>query len=123
MIAEPTAVPCAPNAPSGRGSYRHPNPPQKSTPDPVSSLPGALLAPSGTGTHADASRADELAATPEKSRQIVARAIAGEASPRQAIKARCLQCSHFDRAEIAACTVVRCALWRYRPYQTGSLGE
>jgi hypothetical protein len=54
---------------------------------------------------------------PEASRGIVARAFAGTSSPRQAIKAMCLTCTHFDRAEVADCRVFRCPLWTYRPYQ------
>jgi hypothetical protein len=53
----------------------------------------------------------------EKSRGIVERAFAGKASPRQAIKAKCLECSGFDRAEVAACSVVLCPLHPYRPFQ------
>lgn len=48
---------------------------------------------------------------------VVAKAQRGEVSPRQAIKARCLQCSNFVRAEVAHCTVKSCALHAYRPYQ------
>jgi hypothetical protein len=71
----------------------------------------------------DASREGELARTPVSARGIVARAFAGEASPRQAIKARCLQCSNYQRDEIRYCTVYGCALWIYRPYQTESEPE
>jgi hypothetical protein len=68
----------------------------------------------------DASKEAEIARTPISARGIVARAFAGTASPRQAIKARCLQCSNYQRDEITNCTVVGCALHAYRPYQTVS---
>ena len=38
-------------------------------------------------------------------------------SPRAAIKAKCLSCCNFDRAEVAGCTVVICPLHRFRPFQ------
>jgi hypothetical protein len=75
--------------------------------------------PTGRAKTRDEVRAEEIESTPVLSRQIVARALAGEGSPRQAIKARCLQCSNFQRDEVANCTVIRCALWQFRPYQTG----
>ena len=34
-----------------------------------------------------------------------------------AIKAKCVQCSCWQRAEITLCKVEACALWRYRPFQ------
>ncbi len=66
-----------------------------------------------------ASRSAYLRTVPDKSRGVVERALAGTASPRSAIKAHCLTCSGFDRAEVAACTVWRCALHPYRPFQPG----
>jgi len=35
-----------------------------------------------------------------------------------AIKAKCLDCCGYQRAEVAACTAEHCPLWPYRPYQT-----
>ena len=58
-----------------------------------------------------------LNAAPTSCRGIVAKAFEGAASPRAAIKAKCLDCCHFDRAEVAGCTVILCPLWAYRPYQ------
>jgi hypothetical protein len=71
----------------------------------------------------DASQEGELSRTPISARGIVARAFAGKASPRQAIKARCLQCSNYQRDEIKHCTVEGCALWTYRPYQDDAAEE
>ena len=45
----------------------------------------------------------------------MADAFAGTLSPRQAIKAKCLDCCGYDRAEVAGCTVVLCPLHSYRP--------
>ena len=51
-------------------------------------------------------------------RSTIERAFLGQASPRAAIKAMCLTCSHFDRTEIAHCAVNTCPLHRYRPFQS-----
>ena len=42
----------------------------------------------------------------------------GKASPRQAMKAFCLQCCWMDEAAIRECTATECQLWDFRPYQT-----
>jgi hypothetical protein len=64
-----------------------------------------------------ADRADYLATVPVLSRGLIARGFAKTASPRTAIKAKCLDCTHFDRDEVANCTVILCPLHSYRPYQ------
>jgi hypothetical protein len=51
------------------------------------------------------------------------KALDGEGSPREAIKAKCLDCCNWERAEVASCTVVICPLWRWRPYQPGTQDE
>jgi hypothetical protein len=58
-----------------------------------------------------------IEAAPESTRGILQRAYAGQASPRQAIKAHCLNCASFDRAEVKDCLVILCPLHKYRPYQ------
>jgi hypothetical protein len=35
------------------------------------------------------------------------------------IKAKCIQCSGYQKAEVSNCKVIACALFRYRPYQGG----
>lgn len=40
-----------------------------------------------------------------------------ENSPAAAIKAKCLDCTLFQREEIRLCSVKTCPLWRFRPYQ------
>jgi len=61
---------------------------------------------------------DYLAAVPVSAEGIVRRAFEASASPRQAIKAKCLTCCNYDRNEIEHCTVHICPLWGYRPYVT-----
>ena len=60
---------------------------------------------------------------PALSRGLIARALAGTASPRQAIKAFCLACTHYDRDEINHCPVWRCPLHAYRPRWPSALAE
>lgn len=45
------------------------------------------------------------------------RVYADRASPRQAIKAKCLECCWLDEKAIRECTATDCPLWRFRPYQ------
>lgn len=52
--------------------------------------------------------------------KVVQRAREGTASPRQAIKAFCLTCVGFVRADITGCTATHCPLYAYRPYQKGA---
>ena len=42
----------------------------------------------------------------------------GQASPRQCIKAFCLECNGWEEAAIRDCTATACPIWRLRPYQT-----
>ena len=44
-----------------------------------------------------------------------ARAMAGKASMRQAIAAKCYDCCCWDRTEVYQCTTFCCPLYRYRP--------
>ena len=44
-------------------------------------------------------------------------AVAGKASPKNAIKAFCLECQGWCRAEVAKCSTIECPLNLYRPYQ------
>lgn len=45
------------------------------------------------------------------------RAWTGVASKRDAIRAKCLDCSGLSVTEVRHCTVTTCGLWLYRPYQ------
>jgi hypothetical protein len=44
------------------------------------------------------------------------KAFSGKASPRAAIKAKCLECTWLDRKAITECTADECPLWHYRPF-------
>ena len=46
--------------------------------------------------------------------------IEGRASPREAIKAKCHECVGYEdvKERISGCTVKRCPLLAYRPYQS-----
>jgi hypothetical protein len=65
-------------------------------------------------------RANRLAAivadVPSKVR-LFERVFRGEASPRAAIKAQCLECLAFNSDEIRNCTAPACPLYAYRPFQ------
>lgn len=54
---------------------------------------------------------------PAKHRAAVQKSLRGALPPRQAIRVKCLDCCHFDRAEVPACAVVLCPLWAVRPYR------
>ena len=45
------------------------------------------------------------------------RVYTGQASPREAIKAKCLECCWMDEATIRESTATECPLWSFRPYQ------
>jgi hypothetical protein len=64
-----------------------------------------------------------LESVPALSRGLVARSLAGTASPRQAIKAFCLTCTNYDRDEITCCPVWLCPLHAYRPRWPSALAE
>lgn len=61
-----------------------------------------------------------LSQTPSLSAGIVKRAFLGAASPRGAIKAKCLACYNWQRTEVESCAVILCPLWNYRPFQEKS---
>ena len=50
-------------------------------------------------------------------RPMLRRAFDGTARKSDAIKAKCLACTGFVRADVAACTSELCELHAYRPYQ------
>lgn len=58
---------------------------------------------------------------PASARQMMGRALSGRSkSPRDAIRAKCLECSGFARDEAAACTVWRCPLYHLNPYRAAA---
>lgn len=52
-------------------------------------------------------------------RKLFEKVFRGEASPRQAIKAFCLECIGFEIDEIRRCSAPTCPLRAYRPYMNG----
>ncbi len=48
--------------------------------------------------------------------RVILRSYIGAASKRQAIQAKCLDCSNLTVDEVRHCTATGCPLWRYRPY-------
>ncbi len=44
-------------------------------------------------------------------------AISGKASPRDAIKAFCIECMGYARVEVTNCDTIDCPLNLYRPYR------
>ena len=71
----------------------------------------------------DPERADRLkhiaAYHPERS-NLFRHAYRGESSPRQCIKAFCLECNGWEEDAISHCTITVCPLWRHRPFQRKS---
>jgi hypothetical protein len=69
----------------------------------------------------DARRADRLEdisrLAPSKLK-LFQRVYSGQASPRQVIKAGCLDCMGYETAEITRCSSPTCPYYEYRPYQT-----
>ncbi|KKL15481.1 hypothetical protein LCGC14_2505180 [marine sediment metagenome] len=44
-------------------------------------------------------------------------AVSGKATPRNAIKAFCVECMNYVRSEVTDCDTIECPLNLYRPYQ------
>lgn len=78
---------------------------------------------SGAGFRAPRRVCDPVAARrkqiPESIRAFYDRAVSGDGSPRNAIKAMCQMCMGWEdwRAAIRDCTDPACPLYQYRPYQ------
>jgi len=60
---------------------------------------------------------------PKLYQNIIDRAMAGTASPRGAIKAKCLDCSNYDRIEAENCKVTLCPVYAYNPYRKKALSR
>lgn len=66
----------------------------------------------------DAERDAYLQNVPAKFATLAARALqGGKLSPREHIKAKCLECSNWQVGEVAGCRVWRCPLHSIRPYR------
>jgi hypothetical protein len=60
------------------------------------------------------------AAVPVKFRKLYLRVLEGQASPRQAIKAMCMECIGWEAREVALCTSPACPLYLHRPFKDPS---
>lgn len=58
-----------------------------------------------------------IANAPTLYRGLLQRVCAGKASKRDAIRAKCLVCSGWVRAEVKDCLTLACPLWLMRPYR------
>lgn len=56
-------------------------------------------------------------AVPEHFRKLYLRAAVGLATRGEALKARCLDCSAWQRREVVLCTARGCPLWTVRPWR------
>lgn len=57
---------------------------------------------------------------PSRYQKLYNRVTSSKASPREAIKAHCLECMGWHKNEVILCNSVACPLYRYRPYQKSS---
>lgn len=57
---------------------------------------------------------------PDSHRLRYIRALLGTLSPRQAIRAKCVECVGYEdvRSRVSGCTTSICPLWAFRPYQS-----
>lgn len=58
---------------------------------------------------------------PDSQKGLIMRCWARKCSPRQVLKAFCLECVGGDRDAIRTCTGYACPIWEYRPFQTKSV--
>ncbi|MBU0678452.1 MAG: hypothetical protein KJ626_10075 [Verrucomicrobia bacterium] len=63
---------------------------------------------------------DQVSKDAPGKKSLFERVYRGKTSPRQAIKAKCLECCWMDEAAIRECTAPACPLWGLRPYQRRS---
>lgn len=64
-------------------------------------------------------QAARLQAIPVRYRYLWLKAVTGNTSKTDAIKAKCQDCSGWEEVPISItdCTVTTCPIWRHRPYQ------
>lgn len=67
-------------------------------------------------TRKRAERIESMAKEGHRFVKLFKRVYSGKASPRQAIRAHCLDCVCFDIDAIRNCTAPACPLYGYRPY-------
>lgn len=64
---------------------------------------------------------DFIKEVPIISQKLFSKVLRGKSSPREAIKAKCIECNGHEkvRRRIRECEIKTCALWHFRPYQKG----
>lgn len=67
-------------------------------------------------------RADAINRTPSSARNTLRKAYSGK-SRAAGVKAFCLRCVGYVRADVRGCTALACPLHDYRPYITGDDDE
>lgn len=65
-------------------------------------------------------QANYLKLIPVNQRWLFYKIYQGENSMKKATKAKCLDCSQFDKEEIRSCNIVSCPLYNFRPYKKES---
>jgi hypothetical protein len=76
-----------------------------------------LLPPSGGFREEIKKRLAEIQKHTEKLYPLFFRVYAGQSGLTEAVKAKCLDCSCWQIAEITDCRVFTCPLWAHRPYK------
>lgn len=59
---------------------------------------------------------ETISRAPQTMRKNLIMAFTGK-SRGAAIRAKCLECSNWDRKEVRNCLIPGCPLWQYRPYR------
>ena len=95
----------------GRGAFSRPAKPVKG------GSSGSQNQQTVAGAARESAIAQRVSQMPKSARAGYLKTTRGKASPRAAIKAFCLECIGFERAEIAKCTGWGCPLWMYRPWK------
>jgi hypothetical protein len=65
-------------------------------------------------------KASKLAETPPRFKVLALKVLEGRVTPRQAIKAKCLDCMGYIIKDIRNCPSTTCELHRFRPFQPPS---
>lgn len=59
---------------------------------------------------------DYVSRIPDSQKGVFKRAYSGKSKP-SAVKAKCLDCTNFQRQEVELCETTTCPLYQYRPYK------
>jgi hypothetical protein len=76
-----------------------------------------LVPPSGGFSEQIKRRLSDIQKHTPKLYPLFFRVYAGQSGMAESVKAKCLDCSCWQIAEITNCTVFTCPLWAHRPYQ------